>query len=139
MSKPDNNLYEFGAFRLDPPQRLLLRGEEHVHLPPMVFDLLLFLVQRSGQLVKKEEIINHLWPNTNVEEGNLTNNISILRKELGDTEKYIETIPKHGYRFVANVRVVHAVGAAHIPETPQAQVYPRKRQRFYCSRQVFWC
>jgi len=106
-----NDLYEFGPFRLDPGQRLLVRAEEQVRLPPMVFDLLLFLVQRSEQLVKKEEIIKHLWPDSFVEEGNLTNNISILRKELGDTgknPKYIKTVPKHGYRFVANVKVLHA-------------------------------
>jgi len=113
MSKPDNNLYEFGSFRLDPAQRLLLRAEEHIRLSPKIFDLLLFLVQRSGLLVEKEEIIKHLWPDSFVEEGNLTNNISILRKELGDTgkdPKYIETVPKHGYRFVADVKVLHAGG-----------------------------
>ena len=106
-----NDLYEFGPFRLDPGQRLLVRAQERVRLPPMVFDLLLFFVQRSEQLVKKEEIIKHLWPDSFVEEGNLTNNISILRKELGDTgkdPKYIKTVPKHGYRFVANVKVLPA-------------------------------
>jgi DNA-binding winged helix-turn-helix (wHTH) protein/tetratricopeptide (TPR) repeat protein len=110
MSNPDNHLYEFGSFRLDPIQRSLLRAEEQVRLPPMVFDLLLFLVERSGQLVKKDEIINHLWPDSYVEEGNLTNNISILRKELGDNgkdPKYVETVPKHGYRFVASVKVLN--------------------------------
>src|SRR5215213_756489 len=114
MSKPDNHLYEFGPFRLDPAQRLLLRAEEHVRLPPKAFDLLLFLVQRSGQLVGKEEVIRHLWPDSFVEEGNLTNNISILRKELGDAgrdPKYIATVPKHGYRFVAGVKVLPAEGA----------------------------
>ncbi len=111
MSKPHDHIYEFGPFRLDPTQRRLLRAEEHVRLSPMVFDLLLLLVQRSGQLLKKGEISEHLWPNSFVEEGNLTNNVSILRKELGDTgkdPKYIETVPKHGYRFVADVKVVHA-------------------------------
>ena len=107
MSNLDNDLYEFDSFRLDPNQRLLLRADKHVKLSPMVFDLLLFLVQRSGQLLKKEEIIKHLWPDSFVEEGSLTNNISILRKELGNTGKYIETVPKHGYRFMATVKVVH--------------------------------
>jgi len=76
----------------------------------MVFDLLLFLVQRSGQLVKKGEIIDHLWPDSYVEEGSLTNNISILRKELGDTGKnstYVKTVPKHGYQFMASVKVLN--------------------------------
>jgi DNA-binding winged helix-turn-helix (wHTH) protein/TolB-like protein/Flp pilus assembly protein TadD len=114
MSNPDNHLYEFGPFRLDPAERQLLRAENHKRLSPMVFDLLLLLVQRSGQLVKKEEIIEHLWSDTIVEEGNLTNNVSILRKELGDTgkdPKYIQTVPKHGYRFVAEVKVLDAGGA----------------------------
>ena len=118
MSNPDNHLYEFGPFRLDPIQRSLLRAEEQVRLPPMVFDLLLFLVQRSGQLVKKDEITNHLWPDTYVEEGNLTNNISILRKELGDNgkdPKYVETVPKYGYRFVASVKVLNR-GKAETPK-----------------------
>jgi DNA-binding winged helix-turn-helix (wHTH) protein/TolB-like protein/thioredoxin-like negative regulator of GroEL len=114
MSKRDNHLYEFGPFRLDPAQHMLLREKENVRLWPKVFDLLLFLVQRRGELVKKEEIIKHLWPDTIVEEGNLTNYISIIRKELGDTgkdPKYIETVPKHGYRFVAEVNVMRAEGA----------------------------
>ena len=106
MSNPDNRLYEFGPFRLDPTERLLLRSEEPIRLSPKTFDLLLFLVQSSGQLVGKEEIIQHLWPDSFVEEGNLTNNVSILRRELGESEKYIETVPKHGYRFVAAVKVL---------------------------------
>ena len=120
MSKPDNDLYEFGSFRLHPTQRLLLRAEEQIRLTPKIFDLLLFLVQRSGQLVKKDEIINHVWADTCVEEGNLTNNISILRKELGDTgkdPKYIETVPKHGYRFVADVEVLRGGRAETAPHT----------------------
>jgi DNA-binding winged helix-turn-helix (wHTH) protein/TolB-like protein/Tfp pilus assembly protein PilF len=114
MDKRVNNLYEFGPFHLDPTQHLLLRAEEQIQLPPKIFDLLLFLVQRSGQLVEKEEIIKHLWPDSFVEEGNLTNNVSILRKALGDTgtdPKYIQTVPKHGYRFVAHVKVLEAGGA----------------------------
>lgn len=109
MSKPDNHLYEFGLFRLNPTQRRLLRAEEDIHLSPITFDLLLFLVQRNRQLVNKEEIIKHVWADRFVEEGNLPNNISILRKVLGDTgkdPKYIETVPKHGYRFMADVKVL---------------------------------
>jgi DNA-binding winged helix-turn-helix (wHTH) protein/TolB-like protein/Flp pilus assembly protein TadD len=111
MHRPDNNLYEFGDFHLDPTQRVLRRAEEHIRLSPKIFDLLLFLVQRRGHLVQKEEIINHVWSDSFVEQGNLTNNISILRKELGDTGRdatYIETVPKHGYRFVADVRVLES-------------------------------
>lgn len=127
MSNPDNHLYEFGPFRLDPNQRLLLRAEKHKRLSPMVFDLLLFLVQRSGQLVKKDEIIEHLWSDTIVEEGNLTNNVSILRKELGDTgkdPKFIQTVPKHGYRFVAEVKILEAGGIKEETSTERGEVAP---------------
>src|SRR3569832_1254614 len=125
MSDPDNHLYEFGPFRLDPTQRQLLCAEKHKRLSPLVFDLLLFLVQRSGQLVKKDEIIEHLWSDTIVEEGNLTNNVSILRKELGDTGKdpqYIQMVPKHGYRFVAEVKVLDAVAAKAETSTERREV-----------------
>jgi DNA-binding winged helix-turn-helix (wHTH) protein/tetratricopeptide (TPR) repeat protein len=124
MSNPDNQLYEFGPFRIDPTQRHLLRAEQPVRLQPLAFDLLLFLVQRRGRLVKKEELMKQLWPNSIVEESNLTNYVSILRKELGDTEKYIETVPKHGYRFVAEVRVMHdgeAEETVPIPATPHVK------------------
>src|SRR5690349_11606996 len=120
MSNPDSHLYEFGPFRLDPTQRLLLRSEEPIRLSPKTFDLLLFLVQRNGQLVKKEELIQHVWPDSFVEEGNLTNNISILRRELGESEKYIETVPKHGYRFAATVKVL-PVKQAPVPAPSQAK------------------
>lgn len=130
MNKADNDLYEFGSFRLDPTQRLLLREEEQIRLQPKVFDLLLFLVQRSGVLVEKEEIIKHLWPDSFVEEGSLTNNISILRKELGDTgkdPKYIETVPKHGYRFMADVKVGHTgVEEEYVPASPAKRRTTRK-------------
>ena len=124
MSNPDNHLYEFGPFQLDPTQRHLLRAAEPVRLQPLAFDLLLLLVQRRGQLVKKDELIKQLWPKTNVEESNLSNYVWILRKELGDTEKYIETVPKHGYRFVADVSVVQAQEAeesAPVPATPHVK------------------
>src|SRR5690242_14447562 len=128
MSKPDNELYEFGPFRLDPTERRFWRGEEQVRLQPMVFDLLLFLVERRGELVTKGEIIERLWPSTTVEEGGLTNNISILRKELrdaGKNAKYIETVPKHGYRFVADVKVVRV----EVVETTVEKVDRKPRRK----------
>ena len=128
MSKPDNELYEFGPFRLDATQRRLLREEEQIRLQPMIFDLLLFLVERRGELVTKDELTERLWPKTTVVEGSLTNNIWILRKELGDTgqdAKYIQTVHKHGYRFVAEVRVVHAAAAQPPNETAHGK---RKRK-----------
>src|SRR5215510_9292224 len=109
MSHQPKNLYEFGPFRLDAAERLLLRDGEAVPLTPKAFDLLLALVERHGHLLEKEELLKKVWPDTFVEEANLASNISQLRKALGDGEngyRYIETMPKRGYRFVAGVKEV---------------------------------
>src|SRR5579862_5898844 len=97
-------LYEFGPFRLEPAERKLLRGNEVVGLTPKAFDTLVLLVRNSGHLLEKDELIRMLWPDSFVEEGNLSNNIFVLRKALGEDPPYIETIPKRGYRFVGAVR-----------------------------------
>jgi TolB-like protein/DNA-binding winged helix-turn-helix (wHTH) protein/Flp pilus assembly protein TadD len=99
-----HEVYEFGPFRLDPKERKLLRGSEIVALTPRAFDTLLLLVRNSGHLLEKNELIRQLWPDSFVEEGNLSNNIFLLRKALGEDPQYIETIPKKGYRFVGAVR-----------------------------------
>src|SRR5262245_20611851 len=99
--------YEFGPFRLDPAERRLLREGEPVSLSPKVFDLLLVLVRRQGQILEKEDLLSAVWPDTIVEENNLSVNISSMRKALceGSNEHtYIETLPRRGYRFVATVR-----------------------------------
>ena len=96
--------YEFGPFRLEPNERRLVRGDEIVALTPKAFDTLHLLVRNSGHLLKKDELIRVLWPDTFVEEGSLSNNIFLLRKALGDNPEYIETVPRRGYRFVGNVR-----------------------------------
>jgi len=109
MTKPAKHLYEFGHFRLDTAERLLLRDQSPVPLTPKVFETLLALVERSGQLVEKDELIREVWPDAFVEESNLTQNISVLRRALGEHangQRYIETVPKRGYRFVASVREV---------------------------------
>jgi DNA-binding winged helix-turn-helix (wHTH) protein/Tfp pilus assembly protein PilF/TolB-like protein len=96
--------YEFGPFRLDSAQRLLFRAGQPLPLEPKVLDTLLALVENRGQLVEKEALIKRVWPDTFVEEGNLTRNIHQLRKVLGKNSnggEYIETVPKRGYRFVA--------------------------------------
>lgn len=106
MSIAIKQIYRFENFRLDVSNRLLLRGMETVPIPPKVFDLLLILVERSGTVVEKEELMNLLWPDTIVEENNLTVSMSVLRKALGDGKnglKFIETIPRRGYRLVATV------------------------------------
>jgi DNA-binding winged helix-turn-helix (wHTH) protein len=106
MSKNESQIYEFGPFRLHAHDRILLRGDAEVHLTAKVFNILLLLVQRSGHLVTKEELIEQVWPDAMIEENNLTVSMSALRKALGDRKEggpYIETVSRHGYRFVASV------------------------------------
>ena len=107
MSHQPKHLYEFGPFRLDAGERLLLRDGESVPLTPKAFDLLLALVEHHGHLLGKDELMKLVWPDTFVEEANLSSNVSLIRKALGDGangQKYIETVPKRGYRFVAGVQ-----------------------------------
>ncbi|MGB7922651.1 MAG: alpha/beta fold hydrolase [Pyrinomonadaceae bacterium] len=106
MSRQSRRLYGFGPFRIDPAERTLLCGERPVQLTPKVFDTLLALVENSGHVLGKNELMQMIWPDSFVEENNLAQNISVLRKVLGEGAeglKYIETVPKRGYRFVASV------------------------------------
>jgi len=115
MLKQTKQLYEFGPFRLDADERLLMRDGRMTPLPPKVFDTLLVLVENSGRIVSKDELMQSLWPDTFVEESNLTQNISQLRRALGDGAagaQYIETIPKRGYRFVAGVQSLAVNGVS---------------------------
>lgn len=107
MKVQAKHFYDFGPFRLDVEESLLLRDGESLTLPPKAFETLLALVENSGHLLNKEDLMKRLWPDTFVEEANLANNISLLRRVLGDdaqVRQYIETVPKRGYRFVASVR-----------------------------------
>ncbi|MEA2204206.1 MAG: hypothetical protein QOE77_982 [Blastocatellia bacterium] len=109
MSSSPTNFYEFGPFLLDPSLPLLFRDGEPVQLPPKALETLVALVEHSGQVVKREQLIEIVWPDTVVEENNLSVNISLLRKALGDREggeQYIHTVPRRGYRFTATVRDV---------------------------------
>jgi Tol biopolymer transport system component/DNA-binding winged helix-turn-helix (wHTH) protein len=106
MDSSANGFYEFGPFGLDAKERLLLRDGHVLTLTPKAFDTLLLLVENSRHVLTKEELMRRLWPDTFVEEANLTNNISILRKVLGETHNgqlYIQTVPRVGYRFVRTV------------------------------------
>jgi DNA-binding winged helix-turn-helix (wHTH) protein len=103
----DDALYEFGPFRVDPSERLVLRGENVVPLAPKLFDVLLLLLTRAGQLVTREELTRELWPDTFVDEGAPAKNLWLLRKALegaGGTAAGIQTIPRVGYRFTGDVR-----------------------------------
>src|SRR3954454_13716383 len=97
-------IYVFGVFRIDVCQRVLFNEKGPVVLTPKAFDTLLVLVENSGQVIGKDELIKQVWPDSFVEDNNLAQNISTLRKALGEGEtKFIETVPKRGYRFVAAV------------------------------------
>jgi DNA-binding winged helix-turn-helix (wHTH) protein len=109
MSHHPNHLYEFGPFRLDIAERMLLRDGEAIPLQPKAFDLLRVLVEHHGHLLEKDELLKVVWPGAIVEEVNLANNISVLRKALGEDgngQRFIETVPRRGYRFVAGVRQI---------------------------------
>ena len=107
MLQKTHHLYEFGPFVLDTMQHALLRNGEQVPLTPKTYDTLLVLVQNSGKMLSKEELMNTLWPDRFVEESNLTQQISMIRKALGESpseHRYIVTVPGRGYRFAAAVR-----------------------------------
>src|SRR5207245_2563978 len=109
MSRPEQQLYEFGPFRLNAREQMLLCDGRPVPLTPKVFDTLLVLVRHNGRLLEKDELMQEIWPGQFVEEINLTVNISALRKVLGESQggpRFIETIPKRGYRFIAPVKEV---------------------------------
>jgi DNA-binding winged helix-turn-helix (wHTH) protein len=109
MNPQASHIYEFGPYRLDMAERRLLHGGESVPLTPKAFDLLLVLVEHRGHLLQKEELLEAVWRDAFVEEANLSYNISALRKALGESPeggRYIETVPKRGYRFAAKVREV---------------------------------
>jgi adenylate cyclase len=99
-------VYEFGPFHLDVPERRLLRDGVQVSLRLKTFETLRMLVENAGRLVTKEMLLRQVWPDALVEENNINANVSILRKALGENangQPYIETVPRAGYRFVAQV------------------------------------
>src|SRR6516164_3881133 len=105
MAVSADRVYEFGEWRLDPSEHLLLRNGSVVPLGPKLFDTLLVLVENAGRLVRKEEFMKRVWADSFVEDLALTQNISQLRKVLGNGEPVIETVPKRGYRLLIPVIV----------------------------------
>ena len=104
MPNQTNGLYEFGGCELDAAKRRLSRAGEALTLAPKTFDLLLLLVQSGGRVLNKRELMESLWPDTFVEEASLSYQIATLRKVLGEQgDLWIETVPKHGYRFATTV------------------------------------
>ncbi len=121
-------LYEFGPYRLDAEERVLLRHGDPVPLPPKDLETLFVLVERSGHIVGKEELLERVWPGVFVEEGNLAKHVFNLRQLLTagtDGREFIETVPKRGYRFIALVREVSADASAQ----PTSVILPAGRPR----------
>lgn len=127
-------LYEFGPFRLDPDKELLLREDESVPIAPKAFQILLVLIRHNKQVVTKDDLLKTIWPDTFVEESNLSRNIFLLRKALGESRRdrqYIVTVPGHGYRFAEAVQLVpdrelRIVAASHSNvEVQMEELWPR--------------
>jgi DNA-binding winged helix-turn-helix (wHTH) protein len=114
-------LYHFGPFCLDPDKELLLRQNETVPIAPKAFHILLVLIRHNKQVVTKDDLMKTIWPDTFVEEANLSRNIFLLRKALGETpqdHQYILTVPGRGYRFAEDVQLLsngelNIVAASH--------------------------
>src|ERR1041384_1387687 len=106
VTQQAKHFYEFGPYRLDTAERVLLRDGQPVPLTPKALQTLLVLVESSGRILDKDVLLSRVWPDTFVEEITLAQNVSTLRKMLGVDQQgrqYIETVPRRGYRFVANV------------------------------------
>src|SRR4030095_14996106 len=111
MNQPPRCFYLFDGFRVDTTERLLFKENREISLTPKVFDTLLVLLENSSHVLTKKELMEQVWPDSFVEENNLPQNISILRKALGEGNEgdpYIQTVPKRGYRFVADVKTTGA-------------------------------
>ena len=135
-----SHLYEFGPYRLDASERVLLRDGLPVTLLPKYLETLLVLVERVGHVVEKEELLDKVWPGVFIEEGNLARHIFNLRQVLGDSpdgRKYIETVPRRGYRFIAAVREDGASAAleraspASLTAEPGASHTPKRSARLW--------
>ncbi|HUL14653.1 MAG TPA: winged helix-turn-helix domain-containing protein [Terriglobales bacterium] len=129
MDSETSHSYRFGEFQIEETKRQLLRNGQAVPLTPKVFDTLLYLVERRGSLVDKDELMRAIWPDTIVEENNLNQNISVLRRILGESRgenRYIATVPGKGYRFLANVEVLETAssGAPEISSRTTLAVLP---------------
>jgi len=124
-----DQFYEFGPFRLDRVKRLLWCDGEVVSLSPKAFDTLLALIEKRGELLDKDTLMQTLWPDSFVEEANLTVKISQLRRALGELpheHQYIVTVPGRGYRFVADVRTPETVEVE--PVVPVGLTKPEPRR-----------
>src|SRR5260370_18384896 len=115
MGAPEPNMYEFDDFQLDATARELRRGGQLVPLTPRIFDTLLYFVRHHGKVLEKDELMREIWPDAVVEENNLNQNVSTLRRLFGESRgdnRFIVTVPGHGYRLAAEVRMCTGMSAA---------------------------
>src|SRR5262245_37137594 len=144
MSAETGRFYEFGDFRLDPEGKTLFCQDKPIALTPKVFDTLHFMVKHAGRLLEKDELMQNLWQDRFVEESNLTFNIKMLRRALQDDvhhPRFIETVPRRGYRFIAQVKEISTPDGTHAsgvllqesaPEARAAMTVPvRPQRKFY--------
>ncbi|HEY3582314.1 MAG TPA: winged helix-turn-helix domain-containing protein, partial [Pyrinomonadaceae bacterium] len=120
MSTSGEQFYEFGDFRIDVANRLLFHDRQALSLTPKTVETLIALVRSKGAVLNKDELLKTIWPDRIVEEGNLTQNIYLLRKTLGkapDGKDYIETVARRGYRFAGEIRTL----ATEVPRTNSAE------------------
>src|SRR6185295_18533938 len=137
MLQKTEYLYEFGPFVLDTAQHLLLRGDNPVALTPKTYDTLVVLVENHGRLLSKDDLMKAVWPHSFVEESNLTQQISMIRRALGETageDRYIVTVPGKGYRFAAQVTQITKeapVAPVEIAPEPEPEILlPPSRNPF---------
>ena len=126
----NNGFYEFADFRLDLSDKVLRQGDKQILLTPKVFDTLKVLVENAGSLLEKEELMHAIWPDRFVDEGNLAFNVKVLRRVLGDDAndpKFIETIPRRGYRFIASTRRIEAETPSTDKLAQDAGLFPGTR------------
>jgi DNA-binding winged helix-turn-helix (wHTH) protein len=149
MAGPPRIFYEFDSFRIDPEERVLSQSGTPIPLNPKAFEILVVLVQHSERVVLKDDLMKQLWPDSFVEEANLTQNIFMLRKALGESgrsHRYIVTIPGRGYRFATRVTEVsesetdqHAAISSqptHVQPIPEANVQPALGQSTFSRRRL---
>jgi TolB-like protein/DNA-binding winged helix-turn-helix (wHTH) protein len=135
------HFYDFGPYRLDPNARLLHRDGIILSLPPKAVDTLLVLVESRGTLIGKEQLLERVWPGTFVEENNLAQSVSLLRKALGSQangQPYIETIPRRGYRFSGEVTEVPVQTASPLVASPTQTIEPLPQRHSWRRLAVAW-
>jgi pimeloyl-ACP methyl ester carboxylesterase/DNA-binding winged helix-turn-helix (wHTH) protein len=136
MATDEAAVYEFGNFRLEVGERRLLRDGRPIPLTTKVFETLTVLVARSGRLLTKDELMQHVWPDTVVEENNLNHNISVLRHALGEQAggtRFIETVPRVGYRFVAVVTQLGSASLGPLTEVSAGSARTLRQEIRFCT------